>query len=178
MQIEHPAGVVEVTDLGDHDAPAFVALGGAARWTPTFETLSRRWRCVAFDGVGSEALDAVLDALTLAKVVLAAEGSDGAAAVTAALAHHHRVDALVLVDVELDGTEADLRSLHLPTLVLHGQDDPQIPVAQAEAVAHAIAGSELILVGGGGHEPTVAKPHLVVDLLDGWGRRRLDYDLA
>jgi pimeloyl-ACP methyl ester carboxylesterase len=180
MHIERPAGPLEGIDLGDHDTPAFVALGGTAAWAPTFETLARRWRCIAFDGGTDpvEDLAAVADHLGLHKLVLAAEGAAAPGAIAAALALHHRVDALVLVDAEVASDAPELGQLHLPTLVLHGQDDPTIAVSQAEALAHAVRGSELILVAGGGSEPTVAKPHLVVDLIDGWGRRRLDYDLS
>ena len=179
MRIDGPSGPLEVTDLATPGAPAFVALGGTARWAPTFETLARRWRCVAFDGgtdVGD--LEAVLDHVGPGKVVLGAEGDGAQAAIAAVLAHQHRIDALVLVDAELDPASPDLATLHLPTLVLHGQDDPEIPVARAQQVADAIRGSELVLVAGGGHEPTVAKPHLLVDLVDTWARRRLDWDLA
>lgn len=179
MRIDGPTGPLEVTELGPADAPAFVALGGTERWAPTFETLARRWRCVAFDGGTSAAdVEAVLDHVGPGKVVLAAEGDGAAAGVTAVLAHHHRIDALVLVDTDLDPASPDLAALHLPALVLHGQDDPEVPVSRAQAVSDAVRGSELILVAGGGHEPSVAKPHLLVDLIDTWARRRLDWDLA
>lgn len=178
MRIDGASGPLEITDLGEPASPAFVAVGDRAAWLPTFETLARSWRCVAFDGGTTiEDLTAVLDHLGLRSVVVAGEGAAAPAAVAAASALGHRVDALVLVDAEVDPADGALRALHLPTLVLHGQDDPQIPVSRAQALSDAIAGSELILVGGGGHEPTVAKPHLVVDLLDGWGRRRLDDEL-
>ncbi|MCB9797572.1 MAG: alpha/beta hydrolase [Alphaproteobacteria bacterium] len=46
---------------------------------------------------------------------------------------------------------AALRRLRLPTLVLHGCDDPVFPVSAAEELAELIAGAELQLVPGLGH---------------------------
>jgi pimeloyl-ACP methyl ester carboxylesterase len=50
-----------------------------------------------------------------------------------------------------DRTEA-IRSLRLPTLVLHGEDDPLIPIAAGHGTAEAIDGAELVTYPGMGHD--------------------------
>jgi pimeloyl-ACP methyl ester carboxylesterase len=60
-----------------------------------------------------------------------------------------------------DRTE-DLRRLDLPTLVIHGAEDPVIAVSGGQATAEAIPGAELVVIDGMGHDlpeplwPTVA----------------------
>jgi pimeloyl-ACP methyl ester carboxylesterase len=61
-----------------------------------------------------------------------------------------------------DRTE-DLRRLRLPTLVIHGAEDPLIAVSGGQATAEAIPGAELVVIDGMGHDlprplwPTVAE---------------------
>src|SRR4051812_31199589 len=50
-----------------------------------------------------------------------------------------------------DRTEA-LRSLDVPTLVVHGEDDPLIPASGGRATAAAIPGAELWTLPGMGHD--------------------------
>jgi pimeloyl-ACP methyl ester carboxylesterase len=50
-----------------------------------------------------------------------------------------------------DRTEA-LRGLELPTVVIHGTDDPLIDVSGGKATAAAIPGAELVLIEGMGHD--------------------------
>jgi pimeloyl-ACP methyl ester carboxylesterase len=45
-----------------------------------------------------------------------------------------------------------LRALDVPTLVVHGEDDPLVPVAGGRATAAAIPGAELWTVPGMGHD--------------------------
>jgi len=44
-----------------------------------------------------------------------------------------------------------LSSVKVPTLVIHGGDDPLVPVEGGKDTAEAIAGSELIIIDGMGH---------------------------
>jgi pimeloyl-ACP methyl ester carboxylesterase len=44
-----------------------------------------------------------------------------------------------------------LRAIHRPTLVVHGTDDPLIPLAGGRATAAAIPGAELLIIPGMGH---------------------------
>jgi pimeloyl-ACP methyl ester carboxylesterase len=50
-----------------------------------------------------------------------------------------------------DRTEA-LRAVRVPTLVIHGEEDPLIPVGGGRATAAAIAGAELLTIPGMGHD--------------------------
>lgn len=45
-----------------------------------------------------------------------------------------------------------LQQIRLPTLVIHGQDDPLVPVAAAHELARRIAGAQLELIPGMGHD--------------------------
>ena len=53
-----------------------------------------------------------------------------------------------------------LGAIDVPTVVVHGADDPfpTSPVAQAEAVAAAIPGARMVRIGGGGHVLTFTHP--------------------
>jgi pimeloyl-ACP methyl ester carboxylesterase len=46
----------------------------------------------------------------------------------------------------------ELRQLAVPTVVIHGADDPLIGVSGGEATAAAIPGSELVVIEGMGHD--------------------------
>jgi pimeloyl-ACP methyl ester carboxylesterase len=60
-----------------------------------------------------------------------------------------------------DRTEA-LRTLDVPTLVVHGEDDPLIPASGGRATAAAIPGAELWVVPGMGHDlPRPLWPELI-----------------
>ena len=55
-----------------------------------------------------------------------------------------------------------LPELQVPTLVLHGEADPMIPMAGGEATAQAIPGARLITIPGWGHDlPPAVWPTLV-----------------
>ncbi|GAA0580970.1 alpha/beta hydrolase [Paractinoplanes ferrugineus] len=47
---------------------------------------------------------------------------------------------------------AGLREVSAPTLVIHGADDPLIPVDGGEATAAAVPGAELLVIPGMGHD--------------------------
>lgn len=51
-----------------------------------------------------------------------------------------------------DGTRTQLRDVRLPTLVVHGTDDPLLPLAHGEALADEIPGARLLPVPGMGHQ--------------------------
>ncbi len=55
-----------------------------------------------------------------------------------------------------------LSSLQVPTLVLHGGDDPLVPVAHGQRVAELVPGARFVVIEGMGHDlPPGAKPLLV-----------------
>ena len=47
--------------------------------------------------------------------------------------------------------KSKLSSIKVPTLVIHGADDPVIPVEGGKDTHEAIPGSELIIIEGMGH---------------------------
>jgi pimeloyl-ACP methyl ester carboxylesterase len=49
-------------------------------------------------------------------------------------------------------TRPRLGEIDLPTLILHGTDDPLLPYGHAEALAREIPGSMLVPLPGGGHQ--------------------------
>lgn len=63
----------------------------------------------------------------------------GAARQTAAIASH-------------GDREAALRQLAVPTLVIHGSDDPLVPLGNGERTARAIPDAELLVIEGMGHD--------------------------
>ena len=70
---------------------------------------------------------------------------------------------------------SDLENLAIPALVIHGDDDPVVPLAAGKATAEAIPNSELKIIKGMGH----AIPNLQAywsDILDAMinhmGRRK------
>lgn len=62
-----------------------------------------------------------------------------------------------------DLTES-LRAVHVPTLVVHGRQDP-IPLASAEAAAEALGG-EMVILDDCGHVPYVESPTLLFRSID------------
>jgi pimeloyl-ACP methyl ester carboxylesterase len=55
----------------------------------------------------------------------------------------------------LDGgrdTRSDLGNVRIPTLVIHGTEDPLFPPGHAVALSREIAGAELLLLDGVGHQ--------------------------
>lgn len=65
----------------------------------------------------------------------------------------------------------DLRNVAVPTLLLHGELDAVVPVSVSEAVASTIPDSELVVIPGAGHVPTMTRPHAVASAINSWGAR-------
>ena len=60
-----------------------------------------------------------------------------------------------------------LQSVRVPTLVLHGSDDPLVPVAGGEDTAANIPGARLRIIPGMGHFlPEALVPHLVEEIAE------------
>lgn len=57
----------------------------------------------------------------------------------------------------------DLAQLTVPTLIIHGEDDQLIPVAEAQAMANTIPKAELMIIPGAGHMPNLEKPEIFND---------------
>ncbi|HXH36380.1 MAG TPA: alpha/beta hydrolase [Plantibacter sp.] len=65
------------------------------------------------------------------------------------------------------GARSDLDSITLPTLVIHGAQDPLFPLAHGERLAGVIPGARLVVVPGMGHQnpPPPSWPQIVGELL-------------
>ncbi|MBI3782679.1 MAG: alpha/beta hydrolase [Deltaproteobacteria bacterium] len=68
-----------------------------------------------------------------------------------------------LVAILASGSRTEkLRAVQIPALVVHGKDDPLVPLAGGEDTAHAIPGAQLMVIDGMGHDmPTAVRPRLV-----------------
>lgn len=65
---------------------------------------------------------------------------------------------------------AMLRSVSVPTLVVHGEDDPLVPVAGAHDTAAHITGAKLHLIPGMGHDLPVELVEEMADVIAGHAR--------
>lgn len=67
------------------------------------------------------------------------------------------------------GSEVDLRGklseIMQPTLVIHGDKDMIVPLAQGQALAAAIPNSTLLVLNGAGHVPTLTRPEAVANAM-------------
>jgi pimeloyl-ACP methyl ester carboxylesterase len=62
---------------------------------------------------------------------------------------------------------AELRTIKVPTLVIHGSKDPMVSPSGGKATARAIPGARLMIVEGMGHDlPEAAWPQLVPAIAD------------
>jgi pimeloyl-ACP methyl ester carboxylesterase len=73
-----------------------------------------------------------------------------------------------LAAIMVSGDRTDrLRALRVPTLVVHGRDDPLVPFRGGRATADAIPGARLIAIPGMGHDlPRQVWPQLVDAVAD------------
>jgi pimeloyl-ACP methyl ester carboxylesterase len=62
----------------------------------------------------------------------------------------------------------DLSQVSVPTLLIHGEDDAIVRLALGKEVAAAISNSELAVLAGTGHVPTLTRPAEVVQAIDRW----------
>jgi pimeloyl-ACP methyl ester carboxylesterase len=58
-----------------------------------------------------------------------------------------------------------LGRLQIPVLVIHGEEDPLLPVGNGIRTADSVPGSHLVLLPGLGHELPEAAPELVIEKL-------------
>jgi pimeloyl-ACP methyl ester carboxylesterase len=72
----------------------------------------------------------------------------------------------------VDQAKALLGTIKIPTLVMHGQDDALIPVADGKALAGTIPGASLILYPDTGHIPMEEKAAQSAADLDAWLKSR------
>jgi len=66
-----------------------------------------------------------------------------------------------------------LKKIRCPALVIHGAADPLVPLACGEATAHAIAGAELHVIEGMGHDMPPQLNERLLALIDGHLRGKM-----
>lgn len=64
-----------------------------------------------------------------------------------------------------------LPAISAPTLIIHGTDDPIIPVRNGEILASRISGSEYVELQGVGHLPAVEKPFEIAKKIGHFSRQ-------
>ena len=77
-----------------------------------------------------------------------------------------------MVAIAADGNRSPLlAALKVPTQIIHGQDDPLVPVAAGHDLAAKIAGAEIDVIGGMGHDlPEPLWPRFVAGIASAAGR--------
>ncbi|MCB1004926.1 MAG: alpha/beta fold hydrolase [Acidimicrobiales bacterium] len=87
-------------------------------------------------------------------------------------AHDPLAQSRQLVATIASGSRSDaLRSISVPTLVVHGAEDPLIDVSGGRRTAEVIPGAELLVVEGMGHDiPRVFQPQIIEAVLALVGR--------
>ncbi len=100
--------------------------------------------------------------------------SERLAAARSAYQRSHRPDGVArqMQAAIADGSRVDrLRALSVPTLVIHGADDPLIPVAAGRDTAAAIRGARLEIIDGMGHNIPDALAPRIAALVGAFVRR-------
>lgn len=116
--------------------------------------------------VRSEGMAAIADAVLVRWVTpgfMDAPETDGLRAMllrTSPEGYAGAAEALATADMT-----ASTRTLTMPALILVGDQDPATPVAAAEAIQAAIAGSRLVVLPALSHIPTVENPDLVAEVM-------------
>jgi pimeloyl-ACP methyl ester carboxylesterase len=64
-----------------------------------------------------------------------------------------------------------LKKIKAPTVVLHGADDPLVPIEGGKDTAASIAGSELVVIPGMGHDLPLALVAQVAEVIDKAAKR-------
>lgn len=118
----------------------------------------------------ARALLALMDAENLPRAIVGGSSWGGRIALTLALAAPHRVERLILVDASGTGqfTEAEMESIACPTLIVWGEDDSVLPLADAVWFGATIPHSQVRTIADvtrqegvppwGGHHPMRFKP--------------------
>jgi len=157
---------------GRYDSRTWIELGTLARLA------ERGWRAVAVDlpGFGASESNAVAPADLLAELlpalglgastVLVAPSMSGRYAFPYLASHATGVTGFVaLAPVGIPADDAALAGLRLPTLLVWGEADQVVPVAQAKRLHRLIAGSALEILPGAGHPSYLERPDAFHDAL-------------
>jgi len=157
VAIRHPARVARLVLVATNAGGATVVAGTreamavltADRTRPRAEALRAAFAAIAAPGF-AERDPAALDAM----VALALEQP------TSEIAFARQMAAIFASD-----RSAAVADIAAPTLVVHGCDDPLIPVANGRALARAIPGARLVELPGCGHLPMWERPARLAEVV-------------
>jgi len=191
--LELPGGALHLRAvepaLGAGERPTVLLLHGARYSSATWAELgvldalaARGLTAVALDlpGYGqspasergrAEVIGDVLATLDLERVVLVAPSMSGAHAFAFARAHPAEVAGLVPIAPAAVLPPAELAALTVPVLLLWGESDEVVPLAQGRALAGAIPGAEIAVVPGGRHAFYLDDPSGLVERLAAFVQR-------
>jgi 3-oxoadipate enol-lactonase len=86
----------------------------------------------------------------------------------------NRADPESAIALRIAGSEVDIRAslgqIVQPTLIIHGDRDSIVPLQQAQELAAKIRGSQLVVLKGAGHVPTLTQPAAVADAISSFLR--------
>ena len=99
-----------------------------------------------------ETLDAIIEALGVEKPIIVAPSFSGNYALPAVSEHPSDFSAFVAVaPLGIPENAGALRGMALPFLIIWGDDDPIVPVENANMLDSLVADSDVVTLPGGGH---------------------------
>lgn len=151
-------------------------VGSGELWQQPFEQLSRRWRTVTYDHLGTgatrfiEGCKANFEA-TMEMFVNACTPDDHCEAERGwgkqIVMRSDCPSAVQLMEcLEPVQLEDRLSQIQLPTLLIHGSRDIITPIASSQNLAQQLPNSKLVTIEGAGHVPTVTRPAEVVRAIE------------
>jgi len=103
-------------------------------------------------------LGGFLASLEITNVVVVAPSMSGRFALPAVIRSKGLAGFVAVAPVGLPESEQALRNLSLPTLIVWGERDEVIPVAQARALHEWVKGSQLVILSGAHHPCYLDRP--------------------
>jgi len=166
--------------------PALVLIHGMGsnlkQWNNYTDMLKDKYRVISMDTPGgrfgsSEAMFArpstdsiaifitmMMDELNIDKAHICGSSYGGATAINVAATFPERVEGLILI-AAAQALSPLVKDITAPTLIMWGENDPILPLDQANTLNETIKGSVLKVYAGGKHVPTDShKDETVADI--------------
>ena len=145
MAMDHPERVRTLTIMVSH-------MGDPAYPPPSAEAVASLRKPAPADREGYQGYSVALSRLLCGRLPLDEAYARAKAGAAYDRAFHQSGVARQLAALTGEGNAVEaLRRLAVPTLVIHGSDDPLISVDAARAMAEAVPGAELLVIEGMGH---------------------------